>query len=286
MSQPQRPKTRITMSTGGSTSSKLCKSDSTTTPPTKSPQVKTPSAPLTTTNAYMEKVRLKRKKNNRRLEDLGIGEKFELVRRQKLRNNKKRIKKKDCTPPNLTPARRSARQKHKPVQYTAIDAIEDAGRLRTLTIAERKRTHSTSSSKTIKRKKLRELINVAELSTAALGELRNINAEDWLYDMRRYLAEDQGGSVNNVTRVMLVVRKLVEGVGVQHPFTKKIFMKNEKIHLGCNFQAMRNDASEWVDSNGGDRGNGWLIEHPMKKLVIYQMARVEHGRAFFSDNQV
>jgi len=40
------------------------------------------------------------------------------------------------------------------------------------------------------------------------------------------------------------------------------------------------NAKHWVDEHGGDVSNGWLIEHPLTKMINYQIARVERGRAF------
>jgi len=246
-----------------------------------------------TTNPYMEQVRLKREKNKQHLKDLGLISLTE--RRRQLRNKKRAAQQQEDgfttpdTPISSTPTaptRKSARQMRKPVQYTAIDAIEDADRLLALTIARRKRiSTSMTAKKTVKRRKVLEFDSCAPIGDAMIQQLTRIKSDEWLDDMQRYFAEHQGNSVNNVQRVMLVVRRLANGVGVQHPATREGFKKNEKIHLGCNFRAMLDEASEWVYSNGGDRGNGWLIEHPVKKCLIYQMARVEHGTAFFSENK-
>mmetsp|Transcript_20482 Transcript_20482/g.24408 ORF Transcript_20482/g.24408 Transcript_20482/m.24408 type:complete len:266 (-) Transcript_20482:3-800(-) len=241
-----------------------------------------------TTNPYMEQVRLKREKNKQRLKDLGLISLTE--RRRQLRNKRRAQQQEDgfatpSTPASSTPTpptRKSARQMRKPVQYTAIDAIEDADRLLALTIARRKRiSTSMTDKKAVKRRKVLEFDSCPPIGDAMMQQLTRISSDEWVEDMQRYFAEHQGNSVNNVQRVMLVVRRLAAGVGVQHPATREGFKKNEKIHLGCNFRAMLDDASEWVYSNGGDRGNGWLIEHPVKKCLIYQMARVEHGTAFF-----
>lgn len=243
-------------------------------------------------NPYLEQIRLKREKNKKKLDDLGIGDNFTVKeRRRKLSQIRKqrRIDAGSASPntpasPDLSaPIRRSARQMRKPVQYTAIDAIEDAQRLLASKIAKRKHISTPVNQKLVKRRKFKDFDQIPPIDDAALRKLASILSDDWLEDMQQYFAEHQGNSANNVQRVMTVVRKLVSGVGIQHPATRERFNKNEKIHLGCNFRGMLDDASEWVYSNGGDRGNGWLIEHPVKKCLVYQMARIERGKAFFSN---
>lgn len=257
-------------------------------------------------NPYMEKVRLKRAKNSQRLNDLGIGGKFTPAERRRRLSGKKRLDRQaqeDGSPttsssssPNktplvskvatVTPPRRSARQMRKPVQYTAIDAVEDAERRLARKIAERKRGQVVwPEGAVVKRQRTVKLAAIPSVGRATIEKLTSVPSDDWVEDMQRYFAEHEGNSVNNVQRVMMVVRKLAAGTGVQHPATRERFKKNERIHLGCNFRAMLDDASEWVYSNGGDRGNGWLIEHPVKKCLIYQMARVERGAAFFSNTK-
>lgn len=257
----------------------------------------------------MEKVRLKREKNKQRLNELGIGGKFAVVERRRRLPGKRRLIRQterdgsptsvvatpglsppDSTTPSatktanvVTPVRRSARQMRKPVQYTAIDAIEDADRRLERKIAERKRGRTAGPEAAIvKRMRVKGIAAVTPIGRATIEKLTSVPSDDWVEDMQRYYAEHVGNSVNNVQRVMVVVRKLAGGIGVQHPATRESFKNNEKIHIGCNFRAMLDDASEWVYSNGGDRGNGWLIEHPVKKCLIYQIARVERGTAFFS----
>lgn len=256
--------------------------------------VSPPSSSTTTTtsldeNPYLEKVRLKRAQNKRRLEDLGFGEKFspsERKRRRQLSSStpKRRRRRTDSpssTPNVVTPVRRSRRAMKQPVQYIAVDAMEDAERRLVQKLARRRQGESSSTAKAVKRRNVSQL-DSTPLSEATVEKLNKVCNDDWVEDMRRYFADHQGNSPNNVMRVMTVVERLAEGVGVVHPMTRDRFWKKRKIHLGTDFRSMLDDASEWVYTNGGDRGNGWLIEHPVKKCLIYQRARVENkGSPFF-----
>lgn len=105
--------------------------------------------------------------------------------------------------------------------------------------------------------------------------------KDWMKDMEYYFSTIEGNSESNVYRVMSTVKKLVAGHGVIHPQTGASFMKNKPIHLGMDFEQILNEASAYVDTNGGDRGHGWLIEHPLRKLLVYQHTRVENGNKPF-----
>ena len=41
---------------------------------------------------------------------------------------------------------------------------------------------------------------------------------------------------------------------------------------------MRVEANEWVEEQGGDRGNGWLLNHPLMKCFRYQTERANNGK--------
>ena len=72
------------------------------------------------------------------------------------------------------------------------------------------------------------------------------------------------------------------GEGVRHPQTGAFFKRNVPIALSDDFRAMHDEASEWVEENGGDKGHGWMIQHPVSKCFLYQRARAENAVPFFT----
>lgn len=217
-------------------------------------------------NPYLEQVKLKRQRNEQKIKELGLLElNKELVR------PKKKPKRK-ASPTSVVqfhePTRRSNRVSKKPVEFLSLDYEEEA----------LKRTLASRKKRTAIKKKAMDLtdINVSQESREALAK-----EQHWLEDMEFYFSTLQGNSESNVNRVMGTTKKLVAGIGVTHPQTGERFLKNVKIHLGMDFEKMLDDASTFVYNNGGDRGHGWLIEHPVKKLLLYQHARAENGHMPF-----
>jgi len=130
--------------------------------------------------------------------------------------------------------------------------------------------------KTQKTNKKRKFDLGQQISPKKRAVFEAISGEEWLEDMKHYFSVIEDNSKSNVQRVMYTTRKLSSGHGVTHPQTHDMFWKNKKVHLGLDFRQMLDDASEWVYNNGGDRGNGWLVEHPIKKLWVYQQARAQN----------
>uniref|UniRef100_A0A7S1BHT7 Uncharacterized protein n=2 Tax=Corethron hystrix TaxID=216773 RepID=A0A7S1BHT7_9STRA len=84
----------------------------------------------------------------------------------------------------------------------------------------------------------------------------------------------------NARMVMRQVRLLASGAGVTyHHWPKKVvFCKNRPIDLSENFEALFREAQQYEDQYGRDLGNGWLMRHPIVKLMNYQEYRLEHQK--------
>jgi len=50
-----------------------------------------------------------------------------------------------------------------------------------------------------------------------------------------------------------------------------------QISLSEDFDQLHKEATAWVEENGGDKGHGWLIQSPLKKIKRYQLARIDNG---------
>jgi hypothetical protein len=246
---------------------------------------------------YQEMINQKRARNAMRIKALGLDFCKEQMKRKRNRNNfnycndsdetKKKVKKKYDTV-----TRRSPRKVNKPEFYDGSESDQARKKINSVRVHDDNDNHNndfiheeTRQDKTVKmiqrRFKKREMDNTSPQERKLLTNIPN---EEWMDDMQRYFREIVNNSDTNVERVMKVVHKLVTANGVNHVENKRAwFRKNVKVHLSNDFQSMYHEAAEWVVKNGGDRGHGWLIEHPIKKLWLYQYARVENGGAFFSD---
>jgi len=215
-------------------------------------------------NAYLEKVREKQKRNQDKIEKLGL-----TAFSPKPKPKKQRTA---VTPPKSgsDPRRRSSRVSKKPIEFVALDYEA---------VVLEKKIERRKQTKTVKKQKfdMGQQITPEERAT-----FEPISSEEWLADMEHYFSVIVGNSASNVQRVICVTRKLASGQGVFHPSTQKCFWKKRKVNLGMDFREILDEASEWVYDNGGDRGNGWLIEHPVKKIWVYQQARAQNKNTSFS----
>ena len=100
----------------------------------------------------------------------------------------------------------------------------------------------------------------------------------WLEDMRKWLSEVKHGPLNkvaspdNTKSVMSKVEKLASGIGIRckrwpHDV---FFYKNVKVGLNFDFDKMLQEAKTYEQNYGEDKGHGWLLRHPIKKLKLYQ----------------
>uniref|UniRef100_A0A7S3V9T0 Uncharacterized protein n=1 Tax=Chaetoceros debilis TaxID=122233 RepID=A0A7S3V9T0_9STRA len=266
---------------------------------TRTAAVKEVTAGVISPNPYLEKIRLKRKLNEKKLDDLGLTQ-MKHKRQRKVTPTKPKNPKdvsiygganSSVTP--SPPPRRSNRVSKKPVEFKPEEQdFEEA--LLAQKIVRRRQQQQSSKKFKVKRRTFDLGVQISADQRKKL-KLEELSSDDWVDDLEEYFRTVEGNSVSNVQRVMAVVNKLVDGRGVRHPHTGEVFLKGTKetkrtkdgsyIHMGMDFRSMLDDASEWVYNNGGDRGNGWLIEHPVKKLWIYQQARAANnkGEAFFPD---
>ena len=49
-----------------------------------------------------------------------------------------------------------------------------------------------------------------------------------------------------------------------------VFRKNEPVTMESDIVSIIEDAKAYEDEHGRDHGNGWLLNHPLRKLLIFQ----------------
>ena len=79
-------------------------------------------------------------------------------------------------------------------------------------------------------------------------------------------------SEQNRRSVIKQVRKLVSGEGVTYGYwpDNVIFRKDEPVTMQSDISKIIDDARDYEDQYGEDRGHGWLLNHPLRKLLFYQ----------------
>ena len=97
---------------------------------------------------------------------------------------------------------------------------------------------------------------------------------DFEYWLREIHVGPRGNplSKQNWQSVMKQVRKLVAGDGITYcnwP-AGKYFHRGTKFNLTHDFVALHREAKDFEATHGRDKGNGWLLQHPIKKLDLYK----------------
>jgi hypothetical protein len=75
---------------------------------------------------------------------------------------------------------------------------------------------------------------------------------------------------------MRQVTKLARGEGVRYDSPRYgwpegcVFMRGVKVTPLSDIVQIMEDAQEAEDRWGRDHGNGWLLSHPLKKLLLFQ----------------
>ena len=116
-----------------------------------------------------------------------------------------------------------------------------------------------------------------DLSEAEKRTLENgIIDENFLFKFQEFLLYHDRISEQNMRNVMRQVTKLANGRGIRYESPKYgwpegcYFMPGKKVTPMSDIVQLMQDAQACEDKWGRDHGNGWLLSHPLKKLLIFQ----------------
>ena len=105
---------------------------------------------------------------------------------------------------------------------------------------------------------------------------KNAIDDNYLTKFREFLVYHNKISEQNVRNVMKQVTKLATGQGVRYESPKygwkpdQVFQKGVKITPLSDFVELLDLAAEAEEKWGRDHGNGWLLSHPLKKMLLFQ----------------
>ena len=79
-------------------------------------------------------------------------------------------------------------------------------------------------------------------------------------------------SPDNRKTVIRQITKLVTGVGVDYHRWPAgvVFRKGEPVTLQDDLVQIKEDAKEFEAEHGRDLGNGWLLNHPLQKMILFR----------------
>lgn len=121
-----------------------------------------------------------------------------------------------------------------------------------------------------KRKTVRSIKKEEPLPQDVRDKLKKVKID--LNGMKEFLLEEQGLSPDNARNVMKQVEKLVTGQGITYAHWRPeiIFYPGERIKLTQDFVQLYEESVIFEQEHGRDKGNGWLLRHPIAKLDAYQ----------------
>ena len=102
-----------------------------------------------------------------------------------------------------------------------------------------------------------------------LGEFCMEECYDWLGTTTQY---HKAISPDNRKTVIRQITKLVTGVGVDYHRWPAgvVFRKGEPVTLQDDLVQIKEDAKEFEAEHGRDLGNGWLLNHPLQKMILFR----------------
>jgi hypothetical protein len=105
---------------------------------------------------------------------------------------------------------------------------------------------------------------------------KNDMDQNYLDKFREFLVYHDKISKQNERNVMRQVTKLATGEGIRYESPQYgwpegcYFMKGTKVTPLSDLVDLMQQAIEAENTHGIDRGNGWLLRHPLKKLLLFQ----------------
>ena len=98
--------------------------------------------------------------------------------------------------------------------------------------------------------------------------------------MMDFLETELNDSRQNVRNVMRQTRLMASGAGVEHPHNDEapLFMQGVKLSMGSDCTTLIEDARAWLREWGRDKSNGWLLTHPLKKMLVFQSWQIERRK--------
>lgn len=227
-----------------------------------------------------ELLRLERiKRNQARLEELGLVDKPWNNKQQPKKKKKKTTPRKKAKTPRPGQERRSKRlSKAPPGQLLQLSnhhedevVVEQDADFDTDADEEKEPYEAKISVRQVRRQ-----VNLDRdkysVSKEDMQNLRGgMDAEAVIAKLQEFLRYHDKISDSNERRVMPQASKLLRGEGIGYIHWKgKMFHKGDKITLMDDIVALYDEAIECEDKWGKDLGNGWLLKHPLKKLLIFQ----------------
>eukprot|EP00550_Attheya_septentrionalis_P007488 CAMPEP_0198294804 /NCGR_PEP_ID=MMETSP1449-20131203/24470_1 /TAXON_ID=420275 /ORGANISM="Attheya septentrionalis, Strain CCMP2084" /LENGTH=437 /DNA_ID=CAMNT_0043994885 /DNA_START=6 /DNA_END=1319 /DNA_ORIENTATION=- len=100
--------------------------------------------------------------------------------------------------------------------------------------------------------------------------------ENYLGKFKEFLVYHNKISEQNVRNVMRQVSKLALGEGIRYESPRYgwkegyYFCKGQKVTPLSDLVSLKEEGQECEDKWGRDHGNGWLIQHPLQKLLLFQ----------------
>ena len=250
-----------------------------------------------------EKKRLERiRKNEEHMKRLGLDKFKDLMKRKckslsgkakeaKRTKTKTKKTKARTAKARVAPIRKSARiacngttvtKKEKLVMldYNQTDGVERVCAQDTNVVAEDGRPEHIVSYTTTNYRRPRKKLNVDVEKCTLLDEEKEVLEkginENFLSKFREFLQYHDKISEQNLRNVMRQIRKLASGDGIRYESPRYgwpedcYFKRGEKISPLSDIVQLMIEAQECEDRWGRDHGNGWLLSHPLKKLLLFQ----------------
>jgi len=130
-----------------------------------------------------------------------------------------------------------------------------------------------------RRTNIPEEYKLSEKDRASLAGSADSN---FMAKFQEFLESQNRISPQNVRNVMRQARKLASGEGIRYESPRYgweegcYFQRGVKITPMSDLVELMKEGQECEDRWGRDHGNGWLLSHPLKKLLLFQQFILEN----------
>ena len=235
--------------------------------------------------SYMDRVHEKRQRNQAMLEQLGL---LDSPLKQKKKQKVASPRKKKIV--NTEPQRLSQRVRKKPALYAdglpedwleEHKARQQQFHKRVVSPSPKKKNKSTRKqwksplseqyASTFGRKYQKSEDEPPEVTLPDAGG-PPCDDEQYLEELREFLKTHHPVSPDNLRNVLKQAGRLCSGEGVtyHHWPDHVVFGKNLQLTMHSDLQKLYEQACDYEDFYGRDLGNGWLLKHPIKKMIYFQ----------------
>jgi hypothetical protein len=200
---------------------------------------------------------------------------YEILRLQRIERNEEKLKSLGLVKPKSNKAARTPPKKAKKTSIISPSPRRASRRLQNQPAPSSVLIEEPRIRTTVHRPRPRRIIEevISSLSDHQKQILSSkVSQADFVDKLKHFLTDVHQISTSNLDRVLRSITKLTSGEGVRAPQWPENchFLKGEAVSITSDVHDLIERGRECEEEWGRDLGNGWLYNHPLRKLGLFQ----------------